>query len=370
MGQLSGKLVTPQGILEGQLSFKKVIERLESSPIHASGPYILPGFIDTHVHGGGGGDTMDGVEGVRTLAKFHLCHGTTTLYPTTITNPWSSIMNALCGVKEVVQEGGDASPDIPGAHLEGPFISPNRLGAQPPNTYEPTQERLDELLDLGIIKIATLAPEISGSHLAARRFAAADVRVSVGHTNASYEEVTALTKLVTEAGGTVGFTHLYNAMGGLSGRKPGVVGAALADSKAHTELIFDLHHVHAGSFLAAFRAKPKRLHFVTDAIRACGLDEGETELGGQKVLVKDGAARLEDGTLAGSVLTLDVALRNALELGLSLNETSRLLSATPANYMGLADRGTLETGNRADIVVLNEAFEVQEVFVAGRKVVG
>jgi len=370
MGQLSGKFVTPEGIVEGRLSFGKFIEGLEPSPIHKNSSYILPGFIDTHVHGGGGADTMDGAEGVRKLAKFHLSHGTTTLYPTTITNPWNTIIEALCGVKEVVQEGDAALPAIPGAHLEGPFISPQRLGAQPPNTETPTSDLLDELLGLNVIKLATLAPEISGAHLAARRFAEAGGRVSVGHTNAKYEEVAAFTEVVREAGGTVGFTHLYNAMGGLSGRDPGVVGAALADSAAYSELIFDLHHVHAGSFLATFRAKPERLHLVTDAIRACGLTEGETELGGQNVFVKDGAARLEDGTLAGSVLTLDAALRNALGTGLSLIEVSNLLSATPANYMGLADRGRLERGKRADIVVLNRALEVQEVFVAGRKVVG
>lgn len=367
MGQLSGKLVTPEGILEGHLSFSSVIETLE--PASITGPYILPGFIDTHVHGGGGGDTMDGAEGVRTLATFHAQHGTTTLYPTTITSPWQAIKKALCDLKEVMEEDGNF-PDIPGAHLEGPFISPERLGAQPPYTLIPTPEQLDELLNLDTVRLVTLAPEVDNAQLAARRFAEAGVRVSVGHTKASYEDVAAFAKIVKAADGTLGFTHLYNAMGGLEGRIPGVVGAALADSEAYAELIFDLHHVQAGSFLAALRAKPNHLHFITDAIRACGRPEGQTDLGGQNVFIKDGAARLEDGTLAGSLLTLDQALRNTLNLDLSLTEVSDLLSANPARYMGLSDRGSLERGKRADIVVLNEAFEVQDVFVAGRKVVG
>ena len=337
--------------------------------MEGSGSYLLPGFIDTHLHGGGGGDTMDGAVGVRTLARFHLRHGTTTLYPTTITNPWEQVLNALNGVREVREAKEPDLPDIGGAHLEGPFISVKRLGAQPPFTLEPSQERVEEVLSLGVVSLVTTAPELPGALLAARTFAVAGVRVSVGHTVADFETVRTFTKTVQAAGGTAGFTHLYNAMSPLQSRAPGAVGAALADSASYAELIFDTHHVYEGSFLAAFAAKPEGLHFVTDSIRACGLEEGETELGGQKASVKNGAARLADGTLAGSVLTLDRALRNAVEAGLSLAQASRLLSQTPAQYMGLRDRGSLEPGKRADIVVLDEDLNVLEVYVAGRKVV-
>ena len=173
---------------------------------------------------------------------------------------------------------------------------------------------------------------------------------------------------VRAAGGVVGFTHLYNAMGGLQGREPGVVGAAFADKESYAELIFDTHHVHPGSFLAALSAKPERLHLITDGIRACGLDEGETELGGQRVVVKGGAARLPNGTLAGSILTLDRALHNAALVGLPLERVSKLLSEVPARYMGLDDRGNLEVGKRADLVVLDEDLEVLEVYVSGQQV--
>ena len=164
---------------------------------------------------------------------------------------------------------------------------------------------------------------------AARRFAEAGVRISVGHTTADAETVAAFAETVREAGGTLGFTHLYNAMGGLAGRKPGVVGAALADRNAYSELILDLRHVHPASFLSAMHAKPDKLHLVTDSIRANGLGDGETELGGQRVIVKDGAATLPDGTIAGSTLTLDRALRNALSLGVDLAQASRMLSLRP-----------------------------------------
>lgn len=368
MTRLEGRLVLPRGVVSGQLEFSETITGLEADP-GSSGPYLLPGFIDTHLHGGGGGDTMDGVDGVRTLARFHLAHGTTTLYPTTITNPWEAILHALMGVKEVQADPDPTLPSIPGVHLEGPFISPDRLGAQPPCTLEPTATLLDELLRDDVIRLVTLAPELGGSLEAARRFAEAGVRVSVGHTTADAERVAELAQTVRGAGGTLGFTHLYNAMGRLAGREPGVVGAALADRDAYSELILDLRHVHATSFLAAMHAKLERLHLITDSIRANGLGDGETELGGQRVTVKDGAATLPDGTIAGSTLTLDRALQNALELGVDLAQASRMLSATPARYLGLYDRGELSVDKRADIVVLDDDLEVQEVYVAGQRVV-
>lgn len=352
------------------MTFTNFIEAVDATSEVKDDIYILPGFIDTHVHGGGGGDTMDGSEGVYTLAKFHLQHGTTTLYPTTMTNPWANIIKALQGVREVMQEPSDNLPDIPGVHLEGPFISPKRLGAQPPFTLEPTRELLDELLKFNVIRLVTLAPEIPNALEAATTFAKAGVRVSIGHSAATYEQTKVCLETIRNAGGTVGFTHLYNAMGGLSGREPGVVGAALADKASFAELILDTHHVHHASFLAALNAKREQLFFVTDAIRAAGLPDGKTELGGQEVTVKEGRAVLVDGTLAGSVLTLDKALRNARETGLTLGQASKLLSAIPARYMGLEDRGRLTEGGRADLVVLSKEMKVLEVYLAGRRCVG
>lgn len=365
---LTGRLVTPGGVLTGELHVGAIVERIV--PRDCDGPYILPGFIDAHVHGGGGGDTMDGAAGVRTLAAFHLRHGTTTLLPTTITNPWERVLAALEGVKAVMSEADPTLPDIPGVHLEGPFISPQRLGAQPPFAMPPTPERIDELLALEVVRVLTLAPELPGALEAARRLAERGVRVSIGHTLAGYEEARALLQVVTDAGGTAGFTHLYNAMGQLSSRAPAAVGAALAAKDTYAELIFDLHHVHPGAMLAALAAKPDHLFFVTDAIRATGLGEGDSELGGQPVRVRGGAARLADGTLAGSVLTLDQALRNAVACGVPLLQASAMVSRIPARYLGLVDRGALEVGLRADLVVLDDRLQVREVYLAGCKVVG
>ena len=157
---------------------------------------------------------------------------------------------------------------------------------------EPTPKLVQEVLALNVVKLVTLAPEIPGAVQAAQHFAQAGVRVSVGHTTASFEQTRELVRAVREVGGVVGFTHLYNAMSALESRAPGAVGAAFAERDAYAELIFDTHHVHPGSFLAALSAKPEHLHLITDAIRACGLQGGRTELGGQTVTVKEGVARL------------------------------------------------------------------------------
>jgi len=386
MRRLDGILLLPDGFVRGAVEFDDVITRVETAePVEvdvvggevqgsaaASLPLIVPGFIDTHVHGGAGGDTMDGPDGVVRLATFHRSHGTTTILPTTMTNPFDRVLAALRGVATVLDEVArdrdllERLPAVHGAHLEGPFISPDRLGAQPPNAVHPSPELVAEALATGVVRVVTLAPEVEGAVEAAGAFAAAGTRVSIGHTVAGHADVAAVAAAVRSHGGTLGFTHLYNAMPGLGSREPGVVGAAFADASAFAEVILDLHHVHAVSFMAAVTAKPGRLHLITDAIRAAGSGDGASELGGQPVVVAGGAARLHDGTLAGSVLTLDRALRNAVSAGMRLRDALALTTAVPADYLGLADRGRIAVGTRADLVVLDSSLAVTDVWVGGR----
>ncbi|GAA4018652.1 N-acetylglucosamine-6-phosphate deacetylase [Deinococcus rubellus] len=372
MTDLSGMLVLPGGLQAGRLSFGATIEQVLTEQPHQEGTpvrYLLSGFIDTHVHGGNGGDTMDGAAGIATLARFHARHGTTTLLPTTITNPWARVLAALDAVREVVEVGVPGGADIIGAHLEGPFISPHKLGAQPPLTLSPTPGLVAQALASGVIKAVTLAPEVPGAAQAGLDFARAGVRVGVGHTTADAETVREFLKAVQAAGGRTAATHLYNAMGGIEGRVPGPAGALITDPHTWLEIILDGVHVHEISFLLAHLAAAGRVVLITDAMRAAGLGDGESELGGQKVIVKDGKAVLADGrSIAGSVLTLDVALRNALAAGLGLPDVSRMLSAAPAESLGLTDRGRLDVGLRADLVVLSEQFEVEAVYVGGKQI--
>ena len=375
---LSGQLVLPDGTVQtGQIRFGQQIEAIVPGPLVAglaeqteqTERLIVPGFIDTHVHGGGGGDTMDGAEGIRTLAKLHARHGTTTLLPTTMTNPWERVRAALTAVRQVMDAGGvPGGADIVGAHLEGPFISPKRLGAQPPNTVDPTPERVRELLDLGVIRAVTLAPEVPGALAAAQLFVAAGVRVGVGHTVADAETVSAFVGAVQQAGGSSAATHLFNAMGGIEGRVPGPPAALMADPHSFLEVILDFIHVHPTSFRLATAAAPGRTMLITDAMRAAGQGDGVSELGGQKVLVRGGEARLESGSLAGSVLTMDEAFRHALQAGCSVIEASRMCSDVPAQSLGLTDRGALQVGLRADLVVLDRDARVRAVYVGGTEV--
>lgn len=366
---LTGQLVIGEQLIPGRIDFTDTITSITPQP-DAPDTLIVPGFVDAHVHGGHGADTMDGPDGVRQLARFHARHGTTTLLPTTITNPWERVLHALDAVRDVMRSGMDDGPDIPGAHLEGPFISPGRLGAQPPNTVLPTSERVAQVLEGGVVRAVTIAPELPGALEAALAMGAAGIRIGVGHTRADAATVTAFLSALHAQGIRTCSTHLYNAMGGIEGRDPGVPGALLADPHAFHEVILDLLHVHPTSFLLARAAAPGRVTLVTDAMRAAGLGDGDSELGGQRVVVRGGEARLEGGSLAGSLLTLDAALRHAVQSGVPLPEASRMASAVPAASLNLNDRGTLSAGQRADVVVLSPALEVQAVYVAGVPVPG
>lgn len=367
---LNGQVLLPTGtFIPARLEFDHQITAITPDAGAPTDRLILPGFVDAHVHGGGGADAMDGPEAVRTLSRFHAQHGTTTLLPTTITNPWEKVMAALRGIRQVIDGGGaPGGADIVGAHLEGPFISSGRLGAQPPNTLEPLPELIAEVLALNVVRAVTIAPELPGALEASQALAQAGVRIGVGHTRADAETVTAFLDVLNAAGATTCATHLFNAMGGIEGRVPGPPAALMADAHAYLEVILDNIHVHPGSFRLACAAAPERVTLITDAMRAAGLGDGVSELGGQRVIVKDGQAHLENGSLAGSLLTMDVALRNAVKAGIPLDGASRMVSETPARSLGLDDRGRLEPGLRADLVVLDTALNVLEVYVGGQRI--
>ena len=365
---LQGHILTPQGFVRGELThlggrIASVTGQAASEDSVWAGnlPIVLPGFIDLHVHGGGGLDTMAGGDAINTIARTHARHGTTALLATTMTAPRHEIETALGALAPHIARRTPGAARVLGVHLEGPYINPGRLGAQPDFATTATLADVLALHALAPIKLITIAPELPG-HLALivalRRHGFV---VQIGHSAGSYEDGVA----ALQAGAT-GFTHLFNAMTGLHHREPGMVGAALAHAD-RAEIIPDLLHVHAGAIRVALRSIPG-LYCVTDATAATGMPDGDYALGRHTVTKCLGGVRLADGTLAGSTLTMDQALRNLVGLGLSLADASRRTATIAAEHLGLADRGRLVPGAWADVVVLDAALQLQAVWVEGSAV--
>lgn len=362
--RLRGRILTPDGVVHGEVSFDSRVLEIHADD-DASGddaPWILPGFIDLHVHGASGVDIMDGGDAARTVARTHARHGTTAMLGTTMTAGEDDIVRALHGLAAAIDAHAPGCARMLGVHLEGPYLSIERLGAQPPLVVEATLAQVERLLAIAPIKVLTLAPEI-GQHTALiPALTALGIRVQLGHSAGSYDEgVAAL------AAGAAGFTHLFNGMTGMNHRDPGIAAAALAHAE-YAELIPDLLHVHPGAIRAALRAIP-RLYCITDATAATDMPDGEYALGSQRVHKCLGCVRLADGSsLAGSALTMDQALRNLVALGLELTDASNRLSRYPADYLGFDDRGRLQAGAWADMVVLDAQLQVQQVFVEGEAI--
>lgn len=375
MTTIAGHVLTPAGLVRGKVEFTAAgrIAGVHGTPVgeaqaraDSTLPLVLPGFIDTHVHGGGGADTMDAGDSVATLARLHARHGTTALLATTMTAPLPEIEAALRALAPQCGPGGrraGGAARVLGVHLEGPYISAARLGAQPPFARTPSFEEIAALAAIAPIRLLTLAPEVPGNLALIPALVQAGIRVQIGHTAASYEEAVQALEC-----GASGFTHLFNAMSGLHHRAPGAAGAALAHAR-HAELIADLLHVHAGAIRAGLRAIPG-LFCVSDATAAAGMPDGSYRLGRQEVRKCEGGVRLADGTLAGSTLTLDQALRNLVRLGLTVAEASARTSTHAADYLGLGgERGRLVEGASADVVLLDPgSLEVRAVYVEGEAI--
>lgn len=357
----AGHILTPDGWVDGRIEFDSHVLAIEADEVAADAPFIIPGFVDLHVPGGGGADVMQGEAAVRTAAQLHARHGTTSFLPATITAPEDELVKALAGIGKVqtARETGEAR--VLGAHMEGPFINPVRLGAQPPFARDPDPAFVEILADEGVVKLVTLAPEITGGLDMIRQLAQAGIVVQIGHSDADYE-----TACAALDAGARGFTHLFNAMSPLRHREPGVAGAALAHGE-YAALIPDGIHVAPGAMKVALRSIPK-LFVVTDATAAAGMPDGEYPLGSHTVTKHDGGVFLGDGTLAGSALTMDRALANLLDMGLSLDEASHRTSTYPADFIGRLDRGRIQTGAWADLALLDTAHKLVEVFVEGEPV--
>lgn len=360
----SNKTLVGNFLINSELVFAEVVFDKKIQNIHiidkkrSNAPTILPGFIDLHVHGGGGFDFMEGEIGLSNILNTHAKHGTTSLLLTTTSDDFNNLKNHFAVFKNKILNQEKNESRILGIHLEGPFINPDKLGALPPITRKATLLEIDELNRISPIKIITLAPEIDENNLLITNLIENKYIVQIGHTNCSYEEaIDSLKK------GATSFTHLYNAMTGLHHRSPGAVGAALTHA-TYSEIIPDLIHVHEGAIKIALKCIPN-LYFVTDATAASGMPDGKYKLGTQFVHKCNGGVRLADGTLAGSSLTMDKAFLNLIKLGLSIEESSARLSKIPAQFINLIDRGEIKLNHFADFVLLNNDLTIKDVCLEG-----
>jgi N-acetylglucosamine-6-phosphate deacetylase len=367
--RIDGCILTPRGFVQGTLTHARGrVTGIAGTPVDEARvrdegrAFVLPGFIDTHVHGGGGADTMQGGDAIDRIARLHARHGTTALLATTMTAPLPDVERALRALGPACVTRAPGAARVLGVHLEGPYINPGKLGAQPDYVRPASIDEVRALSALARILLITLAPELPGNprpHPAAsrRRLSRADrthacelrggrrgARARRGRVHSPFQR-------------DVGMHH----------RAPGIVGAALAHAQ-YAEIIPDLLHVHPGALHVALRAIP-HLFCVTDSTAASGMPDGDYQLGSHRVTKCMGGVRLADGTLAGSTLTMDQALRNLVEaLGLSVREASLRVSSHAADYLGLADRGRLAEGWCADVAVLDRDLALVRVIAEGEDI--
>ena len=333
--------------------------------VDLGGGWLLPGFIDAQVNGGGGvlfNNTPD-VESLRTLAAAHRRFGTTALLPTLISDDAEVMRKAIDATRAAIEQG---VPGVIGIHLEGPYIAPARKGTHDANKFrvpDADEIAMAASLDNGVT-LLTLAPERVPLE-SIRALVERGVIVAAGHTAATYEEARAGLDA-----GIRGFTHLYNAMSPLTGREPGAVGAALEDRDSWIGIIADGVHVHPGSLRVALAAKPSgKVMLVTDAMSPVGADSPSFELYGEVITVVDGVVRNAAGALAGSALDMATAVRNAVNLlGLPLDEAVRMASRYPARFLNVDDRlGEIAAGYQADLVLLDDALQVRATWIRGQR---
>ncbi|MFV8128857.1 N-acetylglucosamine-6-phosphate deacetylase [Streptomyces syringium] len=365
------RVVLPTGVVDnGRVTVegRRIVDDVarEEPSVDLTGHWIVPGFVDVHVHGGGGASFSAGsAEEALTAIATHRAHGTTTMVASTVTGDLDDLARQAAVLAELTEQG-----DLAGIHFEGPFISPHRCGAHQPGLLrDPDPADVRKLVDAahGAARMMTLAPELPGGLDSVRMLADSGVIAAVGHTDSTYEA--ALEAI--DAGATVA-THLFNAMPGLLHREPGPIAALLEDERVTVELINDGTHLHPAVLELAFaRAGADRVAFITDAMGAAGMTDGMFPLGPMRVEVKDGVARIADGptagSIAGSTLTLDTAFKRAVTVdGLPVEDVVRALSVNPARLLGLADRiGSLEPGKDADLVVLNGSYDLVGVMRKG-----
>ena len=336
----------------------------EEEGVDLAGQYVIPGLIDVHNHGNSGADFSDGdYEGLVKMAQYLAKSGVTSFAPASMTLPYEVLEKAFATAVRITEEQPEGCARLVGIQMEGPFFSEKKKGAQN-GAYlkDPDFQAFKKLYDgcNGLIRIADVAPELPGA-VEFTRDAAKLCTVSIAHTDANYEEADA----VLSAGATH-LTHLYNAMPPIHHRKPGVIGAGSERENVIAELICDGEHVHPSSVRMAFKLFPGRICLVSDALRCCGMPNGEYELGGQQVFLEGNVAKLADGTIAGSVTNLYDCMRKAVEFGISREQAILSSTIIPARQLQREQEiGSIAPGKLADFVVCGENLEKKVVYLGG-----
>lgn len=353
-------------IEDGKIKEINPKDTISTNVIDANGLYLSPGFIDVHIHGAGGYDTMDGtIDAINKISKVICKHGTTSFLPTTMTVSINQINKALLAIKYCKLNGTDGANCL-GAHIEGPFISPKAIGAQNPAfLLNPTLDNYHSIVknaEDSVVSI-TIAPELPGALDLIKHLSTQGIKCSIGHTNCTYQEALDGIKC-----GCCHSTHLFNGMSAFNHREPGAVGA-IFDSNISTETISDGIHISYPALRIAYKLKGSdNVLLITDAMMACDMPDGLYSLGGQDVVVSNGAARLTTGSLAGSVLTLDKAIRNVYKnINLPLYEIVKMATFNSAKFCGVQNKkGLIKENYDADLVLFDKDINIKKVLIKGK----
>lgn len=370
------KIISPYEVLHGfgikikdgkivDLNLEHLLEDSGQEVIDGGGNYLSPGFIDIHNHGNSGYDVMDTTEqALDKMGEFHLSNGVTSYLGTIITSSYDDMMRAIENIVDYKNKANISN--LLGIHLEGPFFDIGKKGAQPEEFIKlPDINDIENMLELskGKLKMLSLAPELKGALEIIEKLKNNNVAVAMAHTNSTFESA----KKAIDHGVTIA-THLYNGMRSFNHREPGVIGASLTDDRVYCELIYDRIHLHDAAVNIALKMKGfDKIILVSDAMMAAGLEDGEYQLGNQKVYVKEGAARLASGNLAGSTLNLQEAVYNMVKfLDLPIHEVVKMATLNPAKAINMVrEIGSIRVGKRADLIIFDENIEIKHAIVGG-----
>ena len=358
--KISGKIINYNSSFLGEILFDKNIININKSEKVNGKYYIIPGFVDLHCHGGGGFDTMDGVQAIKKMSSYHLSKGTTSLLATTWTSSFDHTFASLNGFNSLM----NTNSNLIGVHLEGPFINPKKLGAQPALTIKPSIEFIEKINEIANIKTITLAPEIEGMEQFIPFLIDQGIKVQFGHSLADSKSCEKYMNF-----GNISFTHLYNAMSGNNHRNPGVLSAALASGN-FAEIICDMNHVSEESILIAKKCI-FNLYAITDSIAATGMKDGNYKFANVEIEKKNNRVYLNNtNTLAGSVVNMHDTFLNLIKMNISIQDVVKMTSYSASKYLNQDDIGFIDIGKKANFLILDQDFNLINIYLNGKLVNG